>query len=131
LRDGVVEGSAAKRLGTAGAQPITTPSQQITSQVNSNDGANVEIVFRPDPSTSLNVFTSGRRTIKAGGDQQPGTGLGLYAVDGLVKQLKGRITVESEVGRGSTFTIWLPNGKWTRDESEQEENKDVEAVADS
>lgn len=78
-------------------------------------------------------FYQGRRTIKPGsttGDQ-PGTGLGLYVVDSLVKQLKGRITVESEIGRGSTFTIWLRHGKWTRDENEQEENKNVQAVTDS
>lgn len=81
-------------------------------------------------------FYQGRRKVKAGasdqasGEQQPGTGLGLYVVDGLVKQLKGSIAVDSEIGRGSTFTIRLPEGKWASDESEVE-NKDVEAVADS
>jgi signal transduction histidine kinase len=37
-----------------------------------------------------------------------GLGLGLYIVKGLVEAHGGRIAVESEVGRGSTFTIWLP-----------------------
>jgi PAS domain S-box-containing protein len=40
-----------------------------------------------------------------------GTGLGLSQVFGFAKQIGGAVTVESEPGQGSTFTIYLPASK--------------------
>jgi signal transduction histidine kinase len=44
-------------------------------------------------------------TTKGAGE---GTGLGLSLVHGIVADLGGTIDVDTTVGRGTTFTIWLP-----------------------
>jgi CheY-like chemotaxis protein len=44
-------------------------------------------------------------TTKSFGD---GTGLGLSQVFGFAKQIGGAITVESELGKGAVFTLYLP-----------------------
>jgi len=39
---------------------------------------------------------------------QPGAGVGLAISRRIARLLGGDLTVESEIGRGATFTVWLP-----------------------
>jgi diguanylate cyclase (GGDEF)-like protein len=57
-----------------------------------------------DEQTKLHIFEP-FFTTKSGGQ---GTGLGLAIVYGVVKQTGSYITVDSERGRGSTFTVYFP-----------------------
>jgi signal transduction histidine kinase len=54
------------------------------------------------------IFVPFRKVGTALTRNKSGTGLGLYVVKSFVELLRGTITVESEIGRGSTFRVWLP-----------------------
>jgi len=45
---------------------------------------------------------------------ESGTGLGLFVCQGIINEHKGKITVKSQYGKGSTFTVLLPIEPITR-----------------
>ena len=60
------------------------------------------------PSELPYVFEPFRRTAFSRKEDVPGVGLGLSVAQRIVKAHGGRIQVESEVGKGSTFWVYLP-----------------------
>jgi signal transduction histidine kinase len=57
-----------------------------------------------------------------------GVGLGLYLAKNVMERMGGRITVQTEVGQGSTFTLYLPQWREGGCSATDEERRDGEAV---
>jgi len=75
----------------------------------SHDGKEIEIQVRDDgagiaPDVLPQIFEPFMTTKEHG----RGVGLGLAISRGIVERHSGRIEVESQLGRGTTFTITLP-----------------------
>lgn len=62
------------------------------------------------------------------GTAAPGVGLGLYLTQHIVNQLDGEVSVESELGRGTTFKLLLPVWKDDTLATRKEVSADAEAV---
>ena len=86
LSQNTASGHADARPGTFVALAVTDSGCGIAKE-------NLDHIFEP-------FFTTK--------DMAHGSGLGLATVYGIVKQHRGWISVESEVGRGTTFEIFLP-----------------------
>jgi signal transduction histidine kinase len=61
-----------------------------------------------DPAEQQRIFEEFYRVETPLASQRGGVGLGLTLVRRLVEAHGGRVSVESQRGRGSRFTVWLP-----------------------
>jgi PAS domain S-box-containing protein len=88
-------------------ETVTTPSALGTGIMPAGDYVRIEVADTGIgiPKEHIGKIYDPFFTTKPVGQ---GTGLGLATVYGIVKQTGGFITVDSEVGRGTSFVIYLP-----------------------
>ncbi|MNL59398.1 Alkaline phosphatase synthesis sensor protein PhoR [compost metagenome] len=60
------------------------------------------------PEELTRIFEEYRQVALKGRARHPGAGLGLSIAKQLIEGLGGRITVQSRLGQGATFSVSLP-----------------------
>ena len=111
-RDAVLDGGADAPKISIDARTVRLSGQQAVGNLATIEGACVEIAIT-DNGMGMNPETQ-RRMFEPFYTTKPvdrGTGLGLSTVYGIVIQLQGQVTCESEPGRGTTFRVYLPPSK--------------------
>jgi CheY-like chemotaxis protein len=93
----IATGNSVLDAAYCGAHPGLVPGEYVRLAM-SDDGSGM------DPETLAHIFEPFFTTKGVG----EGTGLGLAMVYGAVQQNNGFITAESVLGKGTTFTIYLP-----------------------
>ena len=78
-----------------------------------NQGNNPEISITDsgvgmDEETRKNLFVLNKQNSKYGTENEKGTGLGLILCKEFIEKHRGRLVVESELGKGSTFKFDIP-----------------------
>ena len=95
------------------AVKFNRPEGEVRAEVlrTRDDGVSITIADNGIgiPSADLpRLFERFYRVDKARSREMGGTGLGLSIVKHIVDRMHGRITVESQLGKGSVFTVFLP-----------------------
>ena len=92
--------------------PVEVDAEMVNRHLNLTPGPYLRLTVADtghgmDKQIMERIFDPFFTTKKAG----EGTGMGLAVVHGIVKSHGGAITIYSEVGKGSTFNVFLPMGK--------------------
>lgn len=92
---------------------FTPEGGEISLNYKSLNNREIEISVRDtgigvDKATQKKLFKAGEKVVRSGTNNETGSGLGLLICEEMVKQLGGKIQIESTVGKGSRFYFKLP-----------------------
>jgi len=96
------------------AVKFTNPGGNVSLTAEKHNGGNILISVR-DTGIGMskeirdNIFNLNKKSFRTGTYNETGTGLGMTLVKEYVSKLGGTISVESEEGKGSLFTVILPS----------------------
>ena len=95
------------------AVKFTHKGGKITISAKAKDGKNIEITVKDSgigmsPALIENLFRIDVKTNRIGTEDEPSTGLGLLLCKDFIEKHGGKLLVESEVGKGSTFNFTIP-----------------------
>jgi len=98
------------------AVKFTPKGGEVRLTAKTNDDNNIEISVQDSgigmSQTQLdNLFRIDVQTNRKGTEEEPGTGLGLVLCKEFIEKHDGRIWVESDEGKGSTFSFTLPSSR--------------------
>jgi two-component system phosphate regulon sensor histidine kinase PhoR len=90
-----------------------SPEKPVVSVATSNDGRWLRVTVKDNGigiarEDVKHIFERFYRVHTGNVHNVKGFGLGLHYVDEIVRAHGGRVTVDSEPGKGSTFTLELP-----------------------
>ena len=97
----------------ANAIKLNRPDGEVRVRVTQNDDGRVAVVIA-DTGVGITsqdlprIFERFYRVDKARSRQVGGTGLGLSIVRHVIERMNGTVTVESQIGKGTTFQVLLP-----------------------
>ncbi|HAJ38419.1 MAG TPA: hypothetical protein DCL15_22350 [Chloroflexi bacterium] len=95
--------NAVKYGGSGGSVTVSATQQE--------DGVGITVTdsgIGITPEDIPQIFTRFYRAANVTASKRTGTGLGLYITKAIIDGHGGRITVESRLGRGCIFRVWLP-----------------------
>ena len=68
----------------------------------------LEIPEMADSASILRILCASGFSTRDDADRASGRGMGMTVVNAVIRELGGNLTVESEEGKGSVFTVRLP-----------------------
>ncbi len=124
--------NAAKFSPEGGEVRLVAETIQGNASGNIPDSVKISVIDKgrgiapEDQETIFQKFTQVGDTLR---DKPPGTGLGLAICKEILEHYNGNIWVESELGKGSTFSFTIPVASFTSEEKVEAEER--EAAAES